>query len=756
MTRAAASVRSPQIRLSVPSPGQTLTSVTEQRAQHVRAAVKLLEGAFKVPEISNAFELMFAPRFTALPNEPPEVVGRQAAWALVNVFLAARTAEVLTANGTLSDAEDWFLGDWRGSLPSLASHLPVATAQAATQSLSQIEIDSHFFELLPYILDPYGPGSRLSVIRDPRTLSAREAKRREGAFYTPSDVAQYMVASVLEDQADDCARLTCLDPSCGTGVFLLAQIRAVANVHKDDPGFSKLDYALAHLYGFDLNALAVEACTFVLLQECLPEIRLRGIAPWSAWHALRLNITALDAIRVVLEEDRDANEIAHLRRGILRQLFTQEASKTLPQRFSSVPPHRPMSIGGWLGSNESVISLARICPDVREGFDIVIGNPPYADLGQRKDTSLLRAIYSCLDQDGGAVHVNSYLLFVEMMWRLTRPGRNSSALVVPLSIAYHRGNLYRRCRRAMRLHGGRWRCAFFDREPHALFGEDVKTRNAILLRNEGQDTPRRGQPAELETGPLLKWTSRTRESLFSTINFTPLGQFPFAPGLPKLRGLEQANAFRSLMARTDTLRNFPTRIASYALREVVGVDHRAVVFIGNTAYNFLNVFRSLPDSFCERASLSESNVLGLQFGLEEEAELAFALLSSRFTYWLWRVLGDGFHVSRWFVETIPFGRSSFNSEQAARLQTSGRILWNAVQHHHLVSINRGKRSVAYRPLACESLRDEIDHVLLAAAAIPPSFAVSVLEFVRDTVVVDAHDATRLHLDAYFTEGESCA
>ena len=48
---------------------------------------------------------------------------------------------------------------------------------------------------------------------------------------------------------------------------------------------------------------------------------------------------------------------------------------------------------------------------------------------------------------------------------------------------------------------------------------------------------------------------------------------------------------------------------------------------------------------------------------EEHAEVVFAILSSRLTYWLWHVEGDGFHVGAWFVKQLPFGRTSFTTDQ---------------------------------------------------------------------------------------------
>src|SRR5438105_5657728 len=111
----------------------------------------------------------------------------------------------------------------------------------------------------------------------------------------------------------------------------------------------------------------------------------------------------------------------------------------------------------------------------------------------------------------------------------------------------------------MLTHGGLWQCAFFDREPHALFGEDVKTRNAIVFRRETVVDPPRGKPANIETGPLRKWRSTTRDRLFTSIAFTALERPAIAAGLPKLDGGEQAHAYAALWKRADTLRTIYTR-----------------------------------------------------------------------------------------------------------------------------------------------------------------------------------------------------
>src|SRR5262249_31181270 len=160
-------------------------------------------------------------------------------------------------------AEEWFAGNHRPGLPSLAEHIAPAVAGRAVRSLSRLSCDENLLELLPYVLELHGPGSRLSVMRDPTTRTARETKRKNGIFYTPADVAEYMVAGVVSGrQSPD--RLRFLDPSCGTGVYFVALLKTLAQHHQNGEPFDRLAFAIRCLYGFDISTLAVESSAFVL------------------------------------------------------------------------------------------------------------------------------------------------------------------------------------------------------------------------------------------------------------------------------------------------------------------------------------------------------------------------------------------------------------------------------------------------------------------------------------------------------------
>ncbi len=691
-----------------PREGASLAVATELRGKPVRDAVAAIaSGMF--PE---KLEEVFLQTFPARPELERNVdsLPTQVAWNLVLMCLTARSSGQCLPRCGFQEAESWFRGGLQTMAAWLSAQIPAESLWQAEQLLNGIQIDSEFRALLPYILEEHGPGSRASVMKDPATASSRAAKRENGVFYTPADVADYMVEHARKLYSGDFLTAKSLDPACGTGVFFLAMLRSAIRQHDAADGFSRLDYITSCLHGLDVSGHALDAAAFVLLQECLSELPARNLSPLAAWKLVRRNLVEADALRV-------------------------DAKPNSTEFFENPLPH-----------------LTQLFPNVSDGFGILVGNPPYSAIGERKDFDSLTPRFASLSGGNVTQRANLYSLFVEMMWRFTKPGCNAAALVTPLSIAFHGGAQYENCRHAMSWNGGRWQFAFFDREPHALFGEEVKTRNAILFRFESEETPKRGEAANIETGPLRKWTSRTRANLFQTIDFTAVDSVEISTGIPKLGGASQAEAFMALKRKLDRLPSLALRIGTCEVAEALAGEESPKVFVGGTAYNFLNVYRPvslLPDE--RGVPLSESPVHCLEFKTEADARAAFAILSSRLTFWLWHVLGDGFHVAGWLYKSIPFGRASFAKDEFDSLSRLGDSLWQKLQGHRFTSVNGGRQTVGFRPLACNEERDAIDTILAKAAGLKEEFVTELRLFVQKNAVVDSTDKRRNHMSKHFAE-----
>ena len=195
----------PEPRRSLPMPGSSLVAATEAYAVHVRAAVEAIRRSFGDHEsVSVAWTEVLASRWReellATSGTPP----LQAAWGLASMRVVGRSTGALSASASLRDAEAWFLGGLRPAR-LLSDTLAALAEREAIKALEAIDYDDTLRDLLPYVLDAHGPGSRASVMKAPGTRKARHAKRTGGVFYTPSDVAEYITRETIGalDRADE-------------------------------------------------------------------------------------------------------------------------------------------------------------------------------------------------------------------------------------------------------------------------------------------------------------------------------------------------------------------------------------------------------------------------------------------------------------------------------------------------------------------------------------------------------------------------
>lgn len=515
-------------------------------------------------------------------------------------------------------------------------------------------------DLLPYLLDTYGRTSRLDVMRDASLGTKRSERKEAGSFYTPADVADFMVSTIVSQPADP-AYLTewWLDPACGSGVFLIAALRRWSSAN---PG-SALTFATNRLAGCDISVLACDFAAFSILAQLGSTLT----DPQRVWSAIRANLVALDATKQIGVQGQIG----------LRDLF-------------------PQGVG----------PLRLIC------------NPPYG--AGASDAAAVVA---------GARTTALYLPFVEMSWRVADRPVDSATLVVPLSLGANRSADHRRCRTAMARAGGTWTLLFFDRQPHALFGEDAKTRATIAIRRPGPT------PAEIRTSGLLKWTSRQRLSIFNEARAVSIGRANIGRLIPKLGSTFEVDLYTALepFRLRAGMRPEPTKAAA---EEIVGSALSADVFVAGTAYNFLNVFRNYPDRLSWRGTLSASGIHRLRCATMDEADVVTAILASRAAFWLWHAECDGFHVPSWFLAELPLLNMRLPAPTAGKLARLGRQIWAALQEDILCSVNRERLTFAFRPTAAGELRDQVDRLLLAELGLEPSAATLLAEFEAKVVSID--------------------
>jgi hypothetical protein len=465
----------------------------------------------------------------------------------------------LPREAVLYDAEVWFTGS--DGITKVVAPKALKSAIATLRGIGDAE---SLGSLLPYIFDLHGPGTRREVIRNPAAAGSRSRRKSSGVYYTPGDVARFMVGSALDRWGiTDLPRT--LDPACGTGVFLREVFRQLIRA-----GYGPLR-VLGSLFGVDISATAIDSCAFVLTHDVLATGCDRS--PAEVWGTIRSQLTVGDSL-------------------------------TTPQVRTSLP----------FGDDLRRTVLPH------EKFDIVIANPPYAQLG----TSFPQAAgrFDTLTT-AASPGTNRFIPFMELMWKVTADD-GIACMVVPLSLASNSQAPFVQLRRCMERVAGQWSFLFFDRTPDALFGDDVKQRTAIALLDKAR-------AKGVRTSPVHRWTSRNRPSIFSWDRVIPVIQ-PIDGFIPKLGCEWEAEAYRVLQAATSRFGDEWVTVTRTTIGDAPA-DPSAVLVAG-TAYNWLSIIRDARPAQTALSVPSTSPMLRIQRSNGTAADVVYGSLCSRLAYWL--------------------------------------------------------------------------------------------------------------------------
>ena len=366
-----------RFHLAIPRRGHVLTTVSEEHGRPVRAAVAVLADALQDKDCAEIHRACFSRRI----REPGAWVVRShpelLAWTLVSAWLTGFATGRITNDAGIDEAARWFFDGAPDVNPvGLVPGNAVAEADAA---LAECGNRLAYLELLPYVLDPHGPGSRLSVRRDAGTRSARDRKRAEGVYYTPADVADFMMGGCIEGLTETESPPAILDPACGTAVFLRA---ALAALKSKWPSLATRCLAEQYLLGTDIDPWALDAGAFVLLADCLNDGGDEDGSPLLLWHRLRLNFACVDALRLD-PADRKMDAESDSEGGIVGSL----ASGLLPA------PDEESAF-------DERVTLSRLFSGMPAGGLVVVGNPPYSGVGERGDLPALRRMFTSLGGQG--------------------------------------------------------------------------------------------------------------------------------------------------------------------------------------------------------------------------------------------------------------------------------------------------------------------------------------------------------------------
>jgi hypothetical protein len=641
-----------QDRLSIPAYGRTIWSTATKWTEplySVYANMLTPLNDIDKDQIAKLYDLLLSRKKPneRLPTKEQKV--KLSASALLSIWMISRAVNDMEKPEDILQAEEWFFGK---DCEKLTDACPNWRDERIYEKIHSLSYDSDFKDLFPYIVEVFET-EKVFKRRNPILL-----KRFQGLYYTPSDVCDYIVNFVLEPWNEErninSIPLTCLDPACGSGVFL----RAVLNWNTRHSSPFEKSSMMDRIYGIDVSHQAIQSCAFTLLLDCYGELSI-GTSPWQMWQKIGRNLAVSDSTLIADSSD------THL-----------------------VPDQ----------------TLSDMFLEVKDGFSAIIGNPPY--LG------------------------SEYLPFVRMMWIFANKHFARAGMVLPLSIAYCSSKEFNVLRKTMAKKSS-WCFAFFDRTPDSLFGDDVKTRNCIALADfkKAEKT--------ISTTELRRWNSQSRANLFSSMSFTKLQEISIEHLIPKLGSEQEVAIYRELRTQKRKL-----GLMLKEHKDSREQSNNAKMFFRSTAYNWIPVFRVIPtiEGYTGENS-SKFNVL--TFASQWEADFAFAVASSRITYWLWRVEGDGFHLNRYFLLNLPFHPERFSDSSIQRICHLSRSLWHDLTLNPIQKRNAGILALSYTPFKSQTFVEEIDEAIIENYNLPNTFLLFLRKFVAETIEAGRTNSPKL-------------
>jgi len=221
-------------------------------------------------------------------------------------------------------------------------------------------------------------------------ITAKKQRRKEhGIYYTPKFVTNYIVKETVgrflkERSYDEILNIKVLDPACGSGSFLIRAYDELLNYHAYQRGkpvaeldqWERLPILTGNIFGVDLDMQAIEIARLNLL--------LRSLARRETLPSLADNIRQGNSLISGTEEEL---------KGYFGDNWRDKKPFNWEQDFKDIMAN--------------------------DGFDIVIGNPPYVRIQTlpRDEADYYREFYQSAF---GSFDI--YILFLEQTIRLLKPG----------------------------------------------------------------------------------------------------------------------------------------------------------------------------------------------------------------------------------------------------------------------------------------------------------------------------------------------
>ena len=86
-----------------------------------------------------------------------------------------------------------------------------------------------------------------------------------------------------------------------------------------------------------------------------------------------------------------------------------------------------------------------------------------------------------------------------------------------------------------------------------------------------------------------------------------------------------------------------------------------------------------------------------------------------------------------FLAGLPFGMDALTGNSREMLADCGEKLWSLIRVDPIISVNRGRMSLAYSPNGFVGIRKKIDQILAKLAGLEPAFVIKLQHFTAHAI-----------------------
>lgn len=454
-------------------------------------------------------------------------------------------------------------------------------------------------------------------------------------------------------------KMTILDPTCGTGAFLLAAMTLLGELYT--ACFQRMQQFVAEQHESRNDDAECCAVFRTLLARATPS-RLGA--------SLVNNLYGIDIMPEAVEVCSMQLSLALGTQGVDREHIS-----TLQWNIHT-------------GNALVHETWEKAFPEHRNGFDVIIGNPPYVEYSKTAHDTMIN--------NRNGTYGNLYAEVVERSLLLCRAEASYIGFVVPLSICG--GERFATLRRSILTHTSTLWLANFDIFPCRLF-EDAYQRLTILL---GKQHGQQSSAHETYVTSVQRWYTAERPFLIERIFYTQTRYSYKGDIFPKLASTQQEDILQKMVAARGTLSMLlsPTK-----------TEH--IVYYQEATNTWMKATHRIPYYKKNDVVTRPPHGRLLYFNDARTASIVGAVMNSSLFYLWFATYSDGFHLSHALVQSFPVHDALCLNEQLLLL---AQRLEEDIQRHTLYSTRNTKRGDSieieeYRMVCSKAILDEIDCVL---------------------------------------------